>query len=921
MIFFYLEYAQGDASTCFGAESKGHSNRKNKTKKDKLFKEKISLSKLNLPDDVTKDGINIKEKIKPYLDDMLGSDLKDFNEHLLKEVCLISCKIKSFKRSIGNETDVNNGRLYVYIWNEKNTKIIKSYCIIIPKLSGVWIKIAKEKIRDFRFPFQFAQTFLEEREMNAIKVSYLTGRSSSSSTLRVAPRYFDPQEIMWRYGVIKEFKSCLKDSLLKTFGVENYIEIQKGQIKLRIKSKNRDFEPEEFVSMIKIIDEKLSTPSDSWKILNYISIVRDFKLCKQLDYNVLKELANYMIQPDKHYSFNPNSLLEHPHESFYESKKKLILNGKTIRTFPENCNITIKTIAHEVKKNLKERKDYRSAISQLSLKYHDYFDYKEKTEKVVKLIRDMQILQIGNGKNAYFQHNKCWHQMEQETFLETNVRFVNIVKKCLLKKEKNPPKILPWSCSFDSKATSSTFNIEDIYDFVKMNDLQDESEKTICKGIAKVLGNEYALFKDDPAVNDFASSSSRCSFIKNHSKELLDMNLSILENSSLGKCFKSKSIENTSSLQKFSKFLVDSSDMDTLTLKLKEIKEYEEAIGKIRKELVRKESCISIENGNNYRVNYPYLTNSLLSKLEELNVCPIRLLQFLRMHFKHLNEGEYNELYHLSNCICIKENQWKYVVGDRIFSVGNNNVELFDVMALNTFENKAYLVHVKKGFGASASRELSSQVGVCGEEIWKSLSVNSETNMLKKFYQVAVKADASTHRQLTKREIEAIGKNENEFLDVMKSHQMKYYICFSPCTSKTRKFWFLRKADLDYNFQEHNVLEMGIIKKLHEVKILNDGKVTSNFFKSQKQLQTEHGFLKNDIYSKLVDKIGGTDVRKFLSDSSSFVAKVTLIDLYRKFSSFIFNEKQFVKLKILEITSFEPKRKQSLITDHFKSST
>ena len=244
MIFFYLEYAQGDASTCFGAESKGHSNRKNKTKKDKLFKEKISLSKLNLPDDVTKDGINIKEKIKPYLDDMLGSDLKDFNEHLLKEVCLISCKIKSFKRSIGNEIDVNNGRLYVYIWNEKNTKIIKSYCIIIPKLSGVWIKIAKEKIRDFRFPFQFAQTFLEEREMNAIKVSYLTGRSSSSSTLRVAPRYFDPQEIMWRYGVIKEFKSCLKDSLLKTFGVENYIEIQKGQIKLRIKSKNRDFEPE-----------------------------------------------------------------------------------------------------------------------------------------------------------------------------------------------------------------------------------------------------------------------------------------------------------------------------------------------------------------------------------------------------------------------------------------------------------------------------------------------------------------------------------------------------------------------------------------------------------------------------------------------------------------------------------------------------
>ena len=916
--FFYLGYPQGDASICFGTDSKGNNKRKRKLKKDKLYKKKISLSKLNLPDRVTKNGIN-QQSLKLYLDDMLGSDLKDFNVKFLKEVCLISCKIKSCKRSIDNETDVNNGRLYVYIWNEKNTKIMKSYCIIIPKLSGVWIKIAKEKIRDFQFPFQFAQTFLEEREMNTIKVSYLTGRSSSSSTLRVVPRRFDPQEIMWRYGVIKEFKSCLKDSLLKEFGVENYIEIQKGQIKLRIKSRKRDFEPEDFVSMIKIIDEKLSTSSDSWTVLNYISIVRDIKLCKQLDYNVLNELANYMIQPNKHYSFNPNSLLEHPHESFYESKKKLILNGKTISTFPENCNITIKRIANEVKKNLKETKDYRQAISQLSLKYHDYFDYNGKTEKVVKLIRDMQILQIGNGKNAYFQHQKCWHQIEQETFLETNVRFVNIVKKCLLKKEKNPPKILPWSCNFDGKPTPPTFSIKEIYNFVKMDDDQGESEETICKEITRALGNKYALFKDDPAVNDFASSSSRYSFINNHSKELLDMNLSILENSSLGKCFKSKPIENISSLQKFSKFLGDSSDMDTLTLKLKGIKEYEETTEKIRKELVRKESCISIENGNNYRVNYPYLTNSLLSKLEELKVCPIRLLQFLRMYFRHLNEGEYNELYHLSNCKCIKENQWKYVVGDRIFSEGNKNVELFDVMALNTLENKAYLIHVKKGFGASASRELSSQVGVCGEEIWKSLSVNSETNMLKKFYQVAVKADASTHRQLTKREIEAIGKNETEYLDVMKSHQMKYYICFSPCTSKTRKFSFLRKADLDYNFQEHNVLEMGIIKKLHEVMILNDGKVTSNFFKSQKQLQAENYFLKNDIYNKLVDKIGGTDVRKFLSDSSSFVAKVTLIDLYRKFSSFIFNEKQFIKLKILEISSFEPKCKQRLITDYVKS--
>ena len=53
------------------------------------------------------------------------------------------------------------------------------------------------------------------------------------------------------------------------------------------------------------------------------------------------------------------------------------------------------------------------------------------------------------------------------------------------------------------------------------------------------------------------------------------------------------------------------------------------------------------------------------------------------------------------------------------------------------------------------------QVYICGDQIWKSLSINSKTNMLKMFFNVAtITSDDSIHRALTKQEVESIGKTE-----------------------------------------------------------------------------------------------------------------------------------------------------------------
>ena len=879
--------------------------------------ENISVCKLNFPPHI-RENLQQEQKIDKllfYLRSLLKGVLENTEHVSVSDVHIISFEIMSQKNLIDDKSDVNYGELYIYIWIKKPSYEIKSYCIMRSKLSNVWQKISR--IRDSRFPFKFAEAFLKEKEMNNIKLEYLTGMSASSSVLRTSPERFDPDEIIDKYAVVKEFTSSLKNGLLQKIVGENHVDIQIGQIKLRV-PKQKKFQPDDYVCMIKTIDESLTTLVKPWKLLNYIRIVEDKNLKKLLRENISKDMADYMRKPKELYSFDPASLLKNPYESFYKSPKELVYNRETLKEWNGGYSLTIKSVLNAVNGKLKTT-DFKE-IQKIKLKFHDPVSNEERTENFVDLVQDMQILNTENGKNTYFQHHKSWYELEQETFLETNVRFVNVVKKCLGDQKKNLPTILPWNCHFGKKTKPPTFTVKEMYDFIKINNDVNESEEESCKEILKILNTRYSLFKSkgenvndflgSNTINDFASSNYHVTPNYNHSKNLLDLNCSLLEMSPLAKHFNRKTNENeTPSLQKFSNLLVKIQNMGNLKSELKKQKEFnDEKFLNLQKDLEKKELCIAPDEeiANCYKVVCPYVTKSLLSKLENLNVCPIKLLQFLRMRFGRIHEGEYNELYHLFNCKCQVKNSWKYVVGDRIFSNENKNIELFDVMALNIEDREAYLIHVKKGFDAASSRDLTSQVFICGDQIWKSLSVNSKTNMLKMFYNVAVTSDGNIHKDLTRQEVKDIGDTEKDFLDVMKSNRMKYFICFSPCTSKTRKFSFLRNANLDYEFQEKDFKDKNMLEKLREAGILNEGKITGEIFKTISKLQEDHDFLK-PVLSKLINKIGGTNVRNFLSDCSSLVAKMNLIDLYRKFSTFIFNGKQQLKLKILEIPSFEEK--------------
>lgn len=108
--------------------------------------------------------------------------------------------------------------------------------------------------------------------------------------------------------------------------------------------------------------------------------------------------------------------------------------------------------------------------------------------------------------------------------------------------------------------------------------------------------------------------------------------------------------------------------------------------------------------------------------------------------------------------------------------------------------------------------------------------------MLKILFNVATKtSDDSIHRVLTKQEVEDIGKPEIQFLDVMKSTKMKYFICFSPCQSKSRKS-SLCQTDLDFEFDKNDLKDkmikgVDMIEKLQMAGILNELEITADIFK------------------------------------------------------------------------------------------
>ena len=94
-------------------------------------------------------------------------------------------------------------------------------------------------------------------------------------------------------------------------------------------------------------------------------------------------------------------------------------------------------------------------------------------------------------------------------------------------------------------------------------------------------------------------------------------------------------------------------DMNTTQSELKRKEELNnKKLAKVKEDLLRKQCCIICAEINSAatKAKSSCVTKSLLTELKHVNVCPVMLVQFLVMCFFQLDDGEYSELHHLSNC-------------------------------------------------------------------------------------------------------------------------------------------------------------------------------------------------------------------------------------------------------------------------------
>ena len=320
---------------------------------------------------------------------------------------------------------------------------------------------------------------------------------------------------------------------------------------------------------------------------------------------------------------------------------------------------------------------------------------------------------------------------------------------------------------------------------------------------------------------------------------------------------------------------------------------------------------------NSYRVKNPHLTKDTWIKLqaEYPEICPVKLVQFLRMKSGVADEGDYNELYHLSNCKC-RESGWMYVVGDRILAPTNHKIELFDVMAIKG--DKIFYLHVKHDFDASAARNLCSQVKVGIKCLWETLMAYSEeSNMIEKFYDVVAskKSSPSVHEKLTKMEVEQIGESKEEFLDVLTDNNKEHYVCLAPFVEgKNNKFKHLVSCNLIDPFSKEDFDgKNAVYETLKKSGVLNEkGRLTPNFFNLQSKKKFEEkigsyykGEKKNveDAYKTIQKKVEGEHPNNSLLSRQTFVSKHEFVDLYNSYSKYkrVHGRKDPIKLKIIDI--------------------
>eukprot|EP00111_Clytia_hemisphaerica_P015907 TCONS_00047009-protein len=777
----------------------------------------------------------------------------------------------------------------------------------------------------------------------------------------------------------------LTDTIKFINAKEKIVSMQRGQIKLPLKHTGKSFDPSPYFKMLKFIEdsikENLPTIEDDekWRFMDVCQQVESDK--KQTDKKLKQAFVEFYEDSAKGHSIiDPSSRLYHKYQEFFNAAFiGLSYKDNEIEWGPDEKerqgeSITIRCLRAALKRaevSISNDKD----VDQICLTFRDTIYEKDESYNLIEMMRCVDRVLSGDEKFTVVKFGKRNYRLCAESFYEVFYQFINAVQQSLPKKFENPPKILPWN---NSKEKTPCFSIQELYDFCRVDSKPDLTKlsEILCKDTVLFDANGINNILDGEGANDEDSSSSYESSTSTENKESLDSSHSYESSTEIKteeKPDPSDSYQGNHSLEllALNKSLINKSDLAELkpkSDKTQAANENEETVRRkhiegsgcseetksqetkyptteehkpdpllwlptchrqdktIRDSLTQTRKIVQKIEGKDgmYKVETPHLTKDIWRKISTIypEICPVRLVQFLRMNSVLLEEGDYNELYHLSNCCCRTEG-WKYLVGDRITPSSIHGIEFCDVLASkgNTF----YYLHVKHKFDGNAARALCSQVRASIKCLWESLVSPSKENMVEKFYdavsgysklELEDHSKDSLHKKLTFSELKNIGSTKEHFLQTLLGNDTNHYVCLSPSIGSDCSFEAMRGCNLSYRFTKDDFKSReNPFKYLIKAGILNEnGRVMPQFFnitnpqdftaRVKKNLSTEEKEQLNQSLGNIRDTIKGKlHIKGSLLSTGSFVAKNEFVQLHSHFAKIcrVHGSQDPIKLRILEV--------------------
>ena len=793
--------------------------------------------------------------------------------------------------------DQNHGRAK-FIWYETETGI-EAFAQLDPGLSNLWMKLLP--IRDKSFGTRLARNLLDSKQVLKAEFVNLLGNNMGKETISFKNPMFSQFSIKEKYGMVKTFTSKLRSEVLKgedfkklkgegLISTSRCWEIQSGQIKIPVKKSivNRDQLLRIFPLLVHFA-EKVDG-DDSWDFLDYVQQLDNddprAAKCTELIKEELIQCTNAEISGDE---YNPrsfdinNKLRAHVSISLSDAYSATLIDGDEQVPWAngeyerDGLNITVNDVICAVARA-------RRQIEKVSLKYYtpNFSPIKPIHELVETQIQreDGSILKVGN---QYYKVNPT-----QNHHMGVNIKFLEVLKTHLVGEEYSEHFPLPWHCTKKdskekttkksaSKSTAQHFNLDDLVK-VCFNSTVSSEVKTM---VVQIL-------TDDIVFVDAANTTKTNRMYREDM-----MNCSLMKSSKLAKL-----------CPKLSYLLAN--EVDITEEKLKNSLSYlkEEEAKQIMENLTQKRKVCRKVSKNQLAVVDPHLTIEQVEKLKAIpgsRICIPRLIQFLRMQLQ-MDEGQYNELYLLSNCPC-HSGGWVFLVLDRVEIHGN--IEICDVLAYNKKESLVVLLHVKEGADANKARAVCSQVRVSCEEINRSLTIDQDPDVFQMIFNRATNPpEMSLYRQSLKSTIEDNFDGEEDFVTKMRAS--KFDICMAVADNNASRWKEMKNINLKKDVSDV-VDDPEMLKAFTKLGYLTKRKKQI----TQKMIDTPKEQIANDVKEAAPD-IKKTSIIKTITDvfikitrdgtaeflRGNFISRMIINDLHDTFQGLM---EQNVRLRIMPI--------------------